>query len=389
MRALLAIYGFSLPSITTSNACILDFTYERTPFLDKKQREKMVRALLNFLQKTKKPECQLLFLIIASAIALCILYQPLQEFQSLDPQAVLLPIDPKVIKRFGSPSIVKVGLHIISFPEFDMLKNKFLMDGIIWFEFNPSLISLETLRKFSFEKGEIIKVSEPEIQVIDKQIFARFNFKLQFSSNLDFKRFPIDDHKINLVLTNTYLSPRSVIYDVQISRFTFAPNIFIAGWTIKDATVTSGYSREELDTDDVKREVIHPQALFSIDLKRAGTRHLSAIFLPLFMLFFMGLIGLSLNPATFAGSMVSIATGSLSGMTVYRFVIEGMSPSAGYFMISDQVFVLFLTLGFIVFALTATIAHYQKFNYDFSAIQSIMIVLLYIIALTAWYIILN
>lgn len=349
----------------------------------------MVHALLNFLKKIKKPESQLFFLIIASAIALFILYQPLQEFESLDPQAVLLPIDPKVVKNFGSPSIVKVGLHIISFPEFDMLKNRFLMDGIIWFEFNPALISLETLRKFSFEKGEIIKLSEPEIQVIDKQIFARFNFKLQFSSNLDFKRFPIDDHRINLVLTNAYLSPRSVIYDVQISRFTFAPNIFIAGWTIKDATVTSGYSREELDTDDAKREVIHPQALFSIDLKRAGIRHLSAIFLPLFMLFFMGLIGLSLDPATFAGSMVSIATGSLSGMTVYRFVIEGMSPSAGYFMISDQVFVLFLTLGFIVFALTATIAHYQKSNYDFSIIQSIMILFLYIIALVAWYIILN
>lgn len=46
-------------------------------------------------------------------------------------------------------------MHINDFSEFDMVKGVFVVDATVWFRFNPSLISLDRIKRFTFDKAEM------------------------------------------------------------------------------------------------------------------------------------------------------------------------------------------------------------------------------------------
>ena len=71
--------------------------------------------------------------------------------------------------------IQKTGLFIKSFPVFDAIKNSFMVDSVVWFEFNGDEVMLETIDKFSFDNGKIMSKSPPDIKVVNGKIFAKYN----------------------------------------------------------------------------------------------------------------------------------------------------------------------------------------------------------------------
>ena len=174
--------------------------------------------------------------------------------------------------------------------------NKFTIDAIIWFEFDPALVSLETVEKFSFDKGDIIKKTTSDTKVIEGKFFAQFNITVRFTTNLLFEMFPLDDHRLYLILTNKFVTPSEVVYQAFISGFTLSEDMFVAGWQSVDHNVFTGYSEARLDESDAKKVVLNPKVVFSIDFKRFGTQRIFLIFLPIFLMFFIGILSFAFDP---------------------------------------------------------------------------------------------
>src|SRR5437762_2096256 len=67
------------------------------------------------------------------------------HFQSFTPHDIthsLTPLSPEIIQSFGGhPGIVHIGLIIEKFREFKIIENKFVFNGTLWFNFDPSLTS--------------------------------------------------------------------------------------------------------------------------------------------------------------------------------------------------------------------------------------------------------
>lgn len=115
----------------------------------------------------------------------------------------LHPITPQSFKKFGGIAHkIRTGLYINELIDFNMITNTFMFDGAIWFSFDPGAISLDTLEKFSFEKGEIIQQSPPNTKLISGKLHVRYNLRVRFKSSLNYKDFPLDDHKIFIVCRN-------------------------------------------------------------------------------------------------------------------------------------------------------------------------------------------
>lgn len=294
-----------------------------------------------------------IFLIILSIIfAGFALYRPLHLFTTTDPRAELLSITPQLIQEFGSePATVKVGFFIRDFPVFNMVKGDFTIVGIVWFEFDPSIISLETLNKFVFDKAEFLQRSATYSRIVGDKLFVRYDVKLKFNLPLQYKYFPLDDHRLSIMLTHELITPGEIKFSSGINEFIVGPNMESAGWGEVGRQVKLGYTEAVLDTTDATKKVYHPAALFSIDYRRIGIRYSLTIFLPLLLIFYLSLFSFSLDPINYRGSIVSLATGGITALLAYRFVIESLSPSVGYFMLSDYIFFLFLFALCIVFFL--------------------------------------
>lgn len=322
---------------------------------------------------------QTILIFITNATLLFFLYIGTIRFTSFDKMPQFLPITPQKIKEFGqSPAKVKIGLYILDFPEFDIIKNQFVFDGIISFEFDPSVVSLDTLKNFSFEKGTIERISEPKTIAVDNgKIFAQFDTRVKFRANLNEDLFPFNDRSIHIVVINKELAPGEVIFEAPLHNFNITNQFHTPGWEYFYKTTRVGYTEAQLDQNDPSKNLYYPQAIFEIDFRRSGIRHALMIILPLILIFNIALFSFTLDPINYINNL-GISIGTITAILAYRFVIEQLSPQVGYFMLADYIYFLFLILVFIIFIVTLLS---QKLNITVKALISIFLQTILIIAM--------
>ncbi len=261
----------------------------------------------------------------------------------------LNPINTKVIKEFGPFTVnVKTGMFIKNFPTFDVIKNNFTIDSIIWFEFNSDEIPLETVEKFSFDNDAILYRSPPDIKVVENRIFAKFNVIFNIKTSLNFHKFPFEDHKISLVLSNNFVTPSEMYFTTDSNSFQITPDIIPTSWKLKDLNVNSGYLNLDLDKKDKEKRVAAPKTLFTIDIQKNGIRKILIIFIPLFASTYLSLFSFVMNIANVVGKF-SLAITALTALIGYRFVIEQMMPQVGYLTTTDMIYILLLIISLICF----------------------------------------
>lgn len=233
---------------------------------------------------------------------------------------------------------VKTGLFIKSFSEFELEKNNFVMDAIVWFKFNPILIPLSTVEKFSFDRGKIINKSEAEITIEEDYLLVKYNIRLQFSNNLDFRFFPFDNHRLHIVLSNENVTPLESVFEIDQSAFSLSADLDTNDWKIKNKAANSGYAEALIDPADPNKIISHPKVIYNLDLVQKGLRKATLIFLPVFFILFLSSFALALDPGLLAAEMLELGAISLSALLFYRFVIENITPKVGYSTLTDYFF---------------------------------------------------
>lgn len=333
-----------------------------------------------------RPFSQVIILAISLGFILFFGNLTTRYFRPLEQRPNIQSITPAKIKEWGGdPTVVQVGLYINSWQEFDVVQNNFVFDGIIWFQFDPALISLDTVDKFSFEKGEILKKSEPDTKLIDGQLFVEYKIRLRFTSELVHKFFPLDDHRIYIVLVNTFITPGEMVFKVNKSTFISDENVFIPDWIQIDHEVKSGYQEQYIDKYDDRKVVRYPQVVFTIDFVRSGISLIFLIFVPIFIIFFISAFSLALDPRKESGkSIIALATGGLTAIIAYRFVIQGMAPKVGYFLFSDHIFTFFLILSFMNFLVSIIIMLHGKLSPMIIKIRGLLFISFHILFIVTW-----
>lgn len=285
-----------------------------------------------------------LIMISTTLLAIAISYR-LALFRIKDPRPEIDIVTPLSLAEFGGfVDTIQTGLYVDRFQTFDMVNNKFVFTGILWFSSSPGAISTQTLSQFTFRAGEILERSKPNTRLIDGKLFVSFNIRISFTSLLDYTYFPFDNHRIYLTLINPAITPSEFLFDATDQQLVIGKDIRFAGWKLINADVETGYMRAKLDPTDIKKQQINPAIIFSFDFIRSSSRYLLSILLPLVLILYISLFSFSLTENT-----ITLTSLGITALVSYRFVIENISPNVGYFMISDYIFFIFLVALFIIF----------------------------------------
>lgn len=332
------------------------------------------------------PRYQLVAMLIVFGIGITMAYRPVTDFHATERPIPLLTVTPKKVAEWGvTPTPVSIGLFILNFPVLDFVNNQFVFDGVIWFSFDPALISLDSVGKFSFEKGEILQKSEPYTQINDNRLFARYDIRVRFTADLEYLLFPFDDHSLNITVVNRIVQPSEMIYVSYASYFNLADKMSFSGWDIYGFSVRTGYSESVFDKYEQGRSLANPKAVFSIDFRRIGIRNILLILLPLFLIYFLSLFAFSFDPVNKSSTVLSISTAGVTSLLSYRFVIESMSPKVGYFVLSDRLFVLLLTLALVEFAFVVIMVSSSVFTRLLMVMRGALFIAMNLTILIAWY----
>jgi len=317
------------------------------------------------------PLLQLVLTCISVSIISFGLYKRIGEHIFTDKVPEIQYFTPDTLREFKtSPVAITTGLNIDKFQEFDMEQNNFIFSGTLWFSFDPGAISLKTLEKFDFAKGKILERTQPDMRYMHEKLLVRYRVKVQFTTPLDYKDFPLDNHRIFLKLTNTDLYPEEVIFDTAEKNFIVQASVKDSGWKFVGKDVESGFAITQLTAG--KKEVLnsYPVAIFILKFLRDGIRYALSIFLPLLFLFYLMLFTFSLDP----DRAIPVGSAIVTALLAYRFVIERISPQGvGYFMLSDQLFFLLLGLISLFFVLNAI----DRYAHPFSYIEKVVILVIF------------
>lgn len=341
-----------------------------------------ILSVLSFLDKSKTKVFFLTTILVTFSF---VTYRPLRLFFSNNPTPYIIPNKPKAVASNRSAvAQVTVGMHIINFNKFDTTANEFIANLIVWFEFNPSLISLSAIEKFSFDRGEILHTSKPYIKNLkNEKLLARYTVRVKFSTNLDHTYFPLNGHTIFIVLHNEETTTDELIFFSQKNNLVLSEGLHTEDWIATDKNVNTGHFTVQLGHMD--KETQYPRAIFSIDFKRSGLRKFLLIFIPILMFFFLGLLSLIMNVNDNKTISLSMVSSSLTGLLAYRFVIDGISPAVGYFNITDYLFNIILCAVFIFFLITLMDIHLKKNKTVVLYARVISFYGMQIITLYAWY----
>lgn len=350
--------------------------------------EQIVRTYLIFywFEKLVLPRNEILIILLVSLITIFIAIRPIRNFHSLERPAPIKPVTPEKIREWGvEPTAVTVGLYIVNFPEIDFVNNSFIFDAIIWFEFDPALLSLDTVGKFAFEKGEILQKSESSTQIVENKFFARYDIRVRFKTDLDYTFYPFDDHMVYFSLINRSVQPSEMIYRSYTSLFKLSKNVNFSGWQIYDTNVTTGYFESTLDRYDKHKVVLQPKTVFTIYLQRAGVRNILLIILPLFLIYILSLFSFSFDPLKNASTIMMLSSAGVTSLLAYRFVIENMTPKVGYFVLSDQFFILLLAITLVIFVFNVVLIQVDRLTHYLSMIRGLLFLTINLVFLIAWY----
>lgn len=288
---------------------------------------------------------------ITSFIIILLVAGQLKKFCTVDQPPRIFSVTPQTVKQFViTPAKVDVGLTITDFPVFNVADNTFQMSAIIWFTFDPALISLATVENFSFVKGKIDYKSEPTTRLDGDLITAQYTIRVTFRTDLYYGFFPFEDHTLHLMLANTNVNPDEFMY-VSSYANVIIDQAYITGWEYADHNVKTGYTTTPLGKGRKSKDVAYPAVLFSFDFFHHSARYAISVLLPLLIIFFIDLLSLCLDQKKKYETLVTLSTGNIVALVAYRFVIESMTPRVGYPTIADYLYFLFLTNTFIIFVI--------------------------------------
>lgn len=264
----------------------------------------------------------------------------------------------KEIRNFSSQ--VETGIFIKNFDEFNVNDDSFTLGAVIWFSFLADEAMLDTISQFSFINGKILEKSAPDIRLEDGgRMFVKYDIRLSLKSSLNYYAYPFDDHTVSLLLTNNYVTPDEIYFSVQATGFQVAEKLFTGYWTLVDRKSSWGYTDLTLDTADEDKSVQRPTVVYSFLFQKPGPRSVSLIFLPLLASLFLGFISLILSLSTQSTPRFTLSLGAFTAILSYRFVIDRMIPSVGYFTLADTAYMIILLTAIIIFAFQVTISRFK------------------------------
>jgi hypothetical protein len=252
-------------------------------------------------------------------------------------------------KTFDEAHTVNVGLFVLDFKQFDVASSNFSIDCVIWFDFDSTVVDEKKVSKFFLTKGKVEKIMHAEVVTQDnKRRLAKYYSRVSFRSPLDYRNHPLDDHRISIRVANLNFDAEEILFKTADESFDSHKVLYVGQWNPVKKTTLYGYEELSLDSNNSNRSIKFPKAIFSFEFQKSAIEKIFLTYIPLYMIFFLGLFSLTLGLEINKKMIFNLALGSISALIFYRPTLDKNAPNAGYFTFSDKLFTFFIISSFVI-----------------------------------------
>jgi hypothetical protein len=232
-----------------------------------------------------------------------------------------------------TPLRVQVGVWLVNVEKIDLSASSYRLDFYLWFNYNPSEISLSQIQQFEFINGA------PTMYIVDvneTQGYLEYRVRGDFITSFDFSRYPFETHELSVKIEHKNLNVNGLVYE-QDPTSGIDPEASVAGWNLG--------SFQTLITDHSYGDETFSRFVFSVNLGRPLLSSFVKTVVPLAVITTISLLAFFMAPQNFAQRITLAVTTLLSATAFHLSLISGIPPT-GYLTFADRmmisVYVIFL-----------------------------------------------
>lgn len=267
------------------------------------------------------------------------------------------------------PDTVRVGSYILSLHDINFHDKEYTMRYWLWFLYdNPNFdftTQVEVPNAKSVEKPDVL------VDTINGKTWVLMKMKSVMKQSWNVNDYPFDEQHIHVSIENTMYDKNWLVYEIDSSGSTFAPNMNVDGWKIKDFHVNRGETvyntafgdprvqstKSEYDTFNIK-----------MTLQRDAMGLFMKIFLGMYIAFFIGSISFFIDVKE-VESRFALPVGGLFAAVGNKYIIDSLLPETSDYTLVDTLHsITFLFIFFTIF-LNAYCVKLYEHNKLFKAIR--------------------
>ncbi|HEY0189830.1 MAG TPA: hypothetical protein VGC42_01830, partial [Kofleriaceae bacterium] len=172
----------------------------------------------------------------------------------------------------------------------------------------------------------------------------------------DLRRFPLDDHTLELAIEDSERDTRTAIYEPDVENATVSPELQVSGWTVTGSRSGARIQTYHTNYGDTSlahnRESTYARYVFEIDVVRPGYGRFLKVFFGLFIAVLISWCAFHVRPKE-SSPRVSLGVGATFAAAAVTVAINNSLPDTNDVTMADKL--IMLTLGIIVASVAETI----------------------------------
>ena len=220
---------------------------------------------------------------------------------------------------------VEVGIWLVNVEKVDLAASSFKLDCYLWFNFNPSEISLSEVKEFEFINGAPTKY---EIAV-DEEGYLEYRVRGDFIKAFDFSQYPFENQELSVQLEHKFLDSTQLVYVSDVSS-TIDPEATVSGWNI--GSFETSINEHSYGTEEYSRFVS------TVVLQRPTISAFIKSVLPISVITTIALLAFFISPTNFAQRIGLGVTTLLSATAFHLSLVNGIPPT-GYLTFADRMMI--------------------------------------------------
>jgi len=229
--------------------------------------------------------------------------------------AFVFPVEAK------NPSNVEVGVWLVNVEKVDLASNSYRLDFYLWFRFNSSEVSLESMKDFEFINGapskDLITATEG---------YLEYRVRGDFIKTFDFSRYQFETHELTVELEHKNLNA-TYLQLTEDSSSNIDETASVAGWNLGNF--------ETQVTEHSYGDEAYSRFVFSLSLSRPALSSFIKSVLPIAVITTISLLAFFISPQNFA-QRIGLGVTTLLSATAFHLSLIGGIPPTGYLTLADR-----------------------------------------------------
>jgi hypothetical protein len=255
----------------------------------------------------------------------------------------------------AEPTTMTVGVYVNHIYGIDIKNGSFNIDFYVWFRWSGN-DALKPLDTFELANGRITSKSGVVKKTIGDQSYVACRALATVQKFWDLRRFPLDDHTLELVLEDSEQDTRTVVYVPDTENATASPDLQVPGWMVSGHRAAVETHNYDTNYGDISlphdRQSSYSRYVFGVDVKRPGYGRFLKVFFGLFIAVLISWCAFHVRPKE-SSPRVSLGVGATFAAAAVTVAINNSLPDTNAVTMADKL--IMLTLGIIVASVAETI----------------------------------